>query len=201
MHRLKLVLSLLVVFLLTFLMGTPAEAYLITKHWQYTTNKYYETSENISAESVTAFGNANNAWNNVSNAKIDIYRDGSSPLTAYSKDGHNIVSKRNTGYPDYLMETAAYATNGYVTEFDVSINLYYAWTNSGAPDCHDVQNWATHEIGHALWSGDITQQSQVESVYQLFWTATTMYAYSTVTGETLKRTLEGDDKDGFVAAY
>jgi hypothetical protein len=79
-----------------------------------------------------------------------------------------------------------------LVEFDILFNVYYNWgdatLNSGLMD---LQNIATHELGHAFNLNDIYDQTK---------SALTMYGYSTE-GDTAKRTLEPGDIAGIQAVF
>ncbi len=78
-----------------------------------------------------------------------------------------------------------------IVEFDIEFNTYYPWGTSGASGVMDVQNIATHEIGHTLVLNDL---------YQAQYSAQTMYGYSDF-GDIEKRTLESGDIAGIRALY
>jgi predicted Zn-dependent protease len=70
-------------------------------------------------------------------------------------------------------------------------NVDFAWDNTGAPGVMDIQNIATHEIGHGLGLADL---------YDDKWSEQTMYGYAD-NGETKKQTLEYGDIAGIQALY
>lgn len=65
-----------------------------------------------------------------------------------------------------------------LVEWVILFNTYYPWGVDGASDVMDLQNIATHELGHAVGMGDLYNACAQE----------TMYGYSGY-GETSKRTL------------
>jgi len=79
-----------------------------------------------------------------------------------------------------------------IVEFDMLFNTYYTWgdatTNS---NIMDLQNIATHELGHSVGMDDI---------YSSSCSSVTMYGYSNY-GETQKRTLEQPDITGLQKMY
>ncbi|MCX6801100.1 MAG: matrixin family metalloprotease [Candidatus Diapherotrites archaeon] len=79
-----------------------------------------------------------------------------------------------------------------IVEFDQLYNTYFQWGDATAnPALMDLQNIATHELGHAVGLNDIyTQQCS----------AVTMYGYSSE-GEISKRTLEQADITGLRSMY
>lgn len=196
--------TLFVALLVILMFGTvnAAYAWIQSSVWPNTNNVYYTTTTSLSADGVTSFGNANNAWNNVSGTTKHIYRSGSNSATDFNPNGANEVFKANAGNNAGIMTTQVWTdiSTGKDVEFDMRINTYYPWSNSGAAGYYDVQNAATHEIGHALWSDDVTDKYCAEPQYIDQWQELTMYAWSS-TGETKKRTLHQDDIDGFLASY
>lgn len=79
-----------------------------------------------------------------------------------------------------------------IVEFDITFETDFEWGDAGSDtSVMDLQNIATHELGHALGLAD---------VYDTGCSDVTMYGYS-VEGETEKRTLEGPDITGIQALY
>jgi len=79
-----------------------------------------------------------------------------------------------------------------IVEFDMLFNTYYTWGDATAnPNIMDLQNIATHELGHSVGLDD---------VYNSACSAVTMYGYSNY-GETQKRTLEQPDVTGLQKIY
>lgn len=79
-----------------------------------------------------------------------------------------------------------------IVEFDVMFDTDFAWGDATVnPAVMDLQNIATHEIGHGVGLADI---------YQTACSAVTMYGYSDY-GETIKRTLETPDITGLQKLY
>ncbi len=79
-----------------------------------------------------------------------------------------------------------------ITEMDILFNNYYSWGDATVdPLKMDLQNIATHEIGHGAGLGDLYTLSAAEE---------TMYGYSTE-GETKKRDLNTGDTAGIQALY
>lgn len=79
-----------------------------------------------------------------------------------------------------------------IVEFDMLFNTRYAWGDALLdPSLMDLQNIATHELGHGAGLGDL---------YTSTCSAVTMYGYSNY-GETSKRTLEQPDIAGLRKMY
>lgn len=79
-----------------------------------------------------------------------------------------------------------------IVEFDILFDTDFAWGDAILnPTVMDLQNIATHELGHGIGLDDI---------YSSTCSAVTMYGYSNY-GETQKRTLEQPDITGLQKMY
>lgn len=79
-----------------------------------------------------------------------------------------------------------------IVEFDILFNTYFHWGDASSdPFVMDLQNIATHELGHAAGLGDL---------YDLACSEETMYGYSDY-GETEKRNLNPGDIAGIQELY
>ncbi len=79
-----------------------------------------------------------------------------------------------------------------IYDADIVFNSYYNWGDATQnPSLMDLENIATHELGHVVGLGD---------VYSLKCTEVTMYGYSGY-GETKKRTLETADINALKSLY
>lgn len=79
-----------------------------------------------------------------------------------------------------------------IFEFDIIFNTDYTWGDASSDSfLMDIQNIATHELGHGLGLADL---------YDIEWELQTMYGYGTA-GETIKRTLERGDIAGIQELY
>ncbi|MFH1234526.1 MAG: matrixin family metalloprotease [Candidatus Diapherotrites archaeon] len=82
--------------------------------------------------------------------------------------------------------------NKRITEFDIMFDTDFTWGDASAnPALMDLQNIATHEIGHGIGLADI---------YSTSCKLETMYGYSTE-GETSKRDLYSGDIKGLQTLY
>ena len=84
-----------------------------------------------------------------------------------------------------------YANSKEMVEFDIVFDVEETWSTVGATDAFDVQNIATHELGHTLVLQDIRSPKDG---------ALTMHAYTWL-GDTWKRTLGSGDILGVRAIY
>jgi len=78
-----------------------------------------------------------------------------------------------------------------IVEFDIVFDTDYAWSTSREAGKMDLQNIATHELGHGAGLDDLYQ----DAAYQ-----ETMYGYSSL-GEISKRDLYTGDKQGITKLY
>ena len=79
-----------------------------------------------------------------------------------------------------------------IVEFDLMFDTDWTWGDAtGGVAVMDLQNIATHELGHGVGLGD---------VYDTACSEVTMYGYSDY-GETKKRTLEEPDIKGLLTLY
>jgi len=79
-----------------------------------------------------------------------------------------------------------------IVEWDILFNEYYDWGNADVDSSKmDLQNIATHELGHSAGLADLYQSSCIEE---------TMYGYSDY-GETSKRDLASGDIAGIEDLY
>lgn len=115
-----------------------------------------------------------------------------------SGDGRNEMVFGNLTDPRIIAVTTIWGYFGgavrtrMITETDILFNNYYVWGDADVnPAVMDLQNIATHEIGHVAGLGDLYNTSALEQ---------TMYGYSTQ-GETKKRTLNTGDIAGIKALY
>ena len=113
-------------------------------------------------------------------------------------DGRNEFSFGNYSQSGVIAVTVAWGnfsgpiSSRSISEFDIMFNTDYSWGDAETnPALMDIQNIATHEIGHGVGLADI---------YQTACFQVTMYGYSDY-GETDKRTLQAPDIKGLQALY
>lgn len=91
-----------------------------------------------------------------------------------------------------VTSTWYYTSTRQIIEFDMKFNTYYTWGNADLNSrVMDLQNIATHELGHSVGMNDIYTSSCSD---------VTMYGYGD-SGETKKRTLEPLDIEGLLSLY
>ncbi len=115
-----------------------------------------------------------------------------------SPDGYNEVVFGDVPYANAIAVTIVWGIFGgppsmrEIVEFDMIFDdVDFDWSIGGSETTMDLQNIATHELGHAVGLGDLYESACAE---------VTMYGYSE-NGETDKRSLESDDIAGLVALY
>jgi len=117
-------------------------------------------------------------------------------------DGKNAITFGNYPDPNVIAVTTVWYNPAIkaIVEFDMKFNTGSDWTWGSClgseVDCHnnkvmDLQNIATHELGHGVGLSD---------VYETNCSEVTMYGYSTE-GETDKRILETPDITGLRILY
>lgn len=150
-------------------------------------------------------------WIDVNGSFFEFVRGADTDIMNYGHDGHSILVFYHPEYNQYGQGGLPYPDQNYVGvntfwfrtdgphyneifEFDIIFNGYdFDWDTSadGTEGCFDVQNIATHELGHSLSLADLYTSN--ESNF-------TMYGY-TEPAEIKKRTLEYDDEDGLIYLY
>ena len=149
----------------------------------------------FSTQHASIFDASGNTWDVETGADIFGGVTTGSQGTAGVLDGVNQIAWANLGASSTIAVTTTwyYTQTGIAVESDGQYNTYYPWSTSGAPGAMDVQNIATHEIGHTFGLNHPKGPgSQISCL--------TMYAYASL-GETQKRTLGDGDILGIEAIY
>lgn len=110
------------------------------------------------------------------------------------QDFKNAITFGDYGDSNVIAVTTVWYTlrGRQIVEFDILFNARFTWGDATSnPVLMDLQNIATHEIGHSVGLDDI---------YNSACSAVTMYGYST-NGEIQKRTLEQPDVTGLQKLY
>jgi len=112
-------------------------------------------------------------------------------------DGYNEIVFGNLDESNAIAVTIVWGRFGgppgqrEIVEYDMIFDdVDFDWAVDGSDDAMDLQNIATHELGHAVGLGDLYNTC----------TEATMYGYSDY-GETTKRSLEPGDIAGLQALY
>jgi len=141
----------------------------------------------------TAMQSAMSTWSTVSGASFQFAYGGSTTLSGAVFDYNNVGSFGYLGTDGTVARntTTYYVSSGQLLDSDIVFNTYYSWSVSGEAGKFDVQNIATHELGHSLSLADLYGGGDAEK---------TMYGYASL-GETKKRSLDADDIAGIVYLY
>lgn len=101
--------------------------------------------------------------------------------------------KRNSidGSGGTIAETTCWYSGSTIDHCQTVFDIAEVWKTDGSSNAFDVQNVATHEWGHWL---------KLNGLYGSGNTEETMYYYISQ-GETKKRTLDQDDKNGIIHIY
>lgn len=169
-----------------------AEAYLINP-----TN----TQELTDSFVVDTVNSAISEWEEEEYGGFDIFGDYSTDKSVgFTGDELNTISFGNyatTGVIAVCRVSGVFRgppDNRQITEFDVMFDTDWTWGDAEdpeTPDVMDLQNIATHELGHAVGLGDL---------YDPECNTQTMYGYSW-NGDTQKRTLDSGDIIGLNILY
>ena len=157
-----------------------------------------------------AFGAGMDEWEAAGGSGLDIYGpliiDPSVTYDDGAYRGYNTFSFGPYGDSNVIAITTVWGYFGgrpadrEIIEAHILMNDEYAWGDAtddadgdGSPDTYlmDVQNIATHELGHVAGMGDLYESGASDE---------TMYGYSTE-GETKKRDLYTGDIAGVTALY
>ena len=119
----------------------------------------------------------------------------STTVTMAGYDGTNEIFWGDLGISGTIAVTTVWYNRftKQILEFDMEFNTYYTWTASpnGISGTMDLQNIATHELGHSVGLADLYQPSATKE---------TMYGYSSY-GDITKRDLYLGDQAGIKKLY
>jgi hypothetical protein len=162
--------------------------------WDITNVNYYINISGGPANCLSALQAALQTWTSVPAAKLSFVFGGETTSTAYAvNDGMNIVCFGPISTAGTLAQNTFwyYTNSGKLVDSDIKFNTNYLWGTDGISGKFDVQNVATHELGHSLSLADLYAGSDSEK---------TMYGYAAA-GETKKRDLDQDDINGIAYLY
>lgn len=124
----------------------------------------------------------NNTYTIDSGAQYGV-RDNKNSIVFGSYSNSNVIAVTSIWFTRYGKQ---------IVEFDMLFNTYFTWGDATVnPAVMDLQNIATHELGHGAGLDDI---------YAVSCSTVTMYGYSD-NGDIQKRTLEQPDITGLRAMY
>lgn len=171
----------------------PVKYYIDSKIPEYLTLAFVKSALSASAEE----------WDSWTSSELfsddyDVIDDGSWDDTVEELDGRNELVFGD--YPEDGVIAVAIVWGYFsgppkqrsIVEFDIMFDTDYPWGDATAnSEVMDLQNIATHELGHGVGLADLYDYSASEE---------TIYGYST-RGETKKRTLYIGDKAGIQKLY
>lgn len=206
----------LVAFALGLFAGAKTEAFTLISNqgklarWPTGTVQYYFHSS-VSAGNQTPIRSAFTTWSNVPGLNLIIQEMGTFSSSPSSSDRKNVVNWITSQWtslsfrpPNNALAVTLLsfdAGSGDITDADIYFNAQnYNWGivgGAGTGSLIDVQNIATHEVGHLLGI-DHSSEEFFESDAAL--ADATMY-YASGAGETERRDLADDDTKAIAALY
>lgn len=150
-----------------------------------------ENCEDITGEG-DAVRRAMTTWNNVP-ADFRFRYDGTNVKDESVLNEENEAFWANSDVEGAIAYTSIWAQGSIIVECDLTFLAFYDWSAKDKPsrDEMDVEDIAVHELGHFL---SLLDQYGVDDAEK------TMYGYAG-SGETYKRDLHQDDKDGIIHIY
>jgi|GEM_PF-2562755 len=154
---------------------------------------YYFNPSGAKVGALAALRASMGTWTGVETADFTVVYKGITSNSEYGTlDYQNIITFGPLDIYTLALNTVwYYSGTGKIVDSDIQFNIVYNWTTNGSPGTFDLQNIATHELGHTLFLGDLYGSSDREK---------TMYGYGEP-GETKKRTLHQDDINGITYLY
>lgn len=154
-----------------------------------------DASAGTTTEQIDAINRSYTEWNTTGEACFEFTYGGTSTGTSVTFNGVNLMYFDPTP-PDgggYVAANYHWVSGGNMSESDIVFNEDYTWNSTGIPGGSemDIENIATHELGHTLCLLDLYGGAD---------SAKTMYGYVGY-GEYNKRTLHSDDINGIQAIY
>lgn len=158
--------------------------------WRWNAAENYQASGGggiSTSTAVSVFNTAGNTWDNQDPFNMfGSVSSGSSSVPVFNNiNQFNWANLASTT----IASTWTWSSGGVASESDASYNTDFAWSTSGASNAMDLQNIATHELGHTFGMGHSSASSCL-----------TMYPSGSL-GETRKRTLGDGDILGIQARY
>jgi len=143
-------------------------------------------------DELSAIQAAMGTWNDAG-ADFTFTYGGSTTVDRAQSDGYNVIAWSDL---DDNRRVATCSTSYHwpscdIFECDIVFNTYFTWSATGEAGKMDIQNIATHELGHALLLTDLYGNAD--------W-AKTMCGHGSL-GETKRRSLEPDDISGILYLY
>lgn len=199
--KITLLIAVNVGFFLLGAVGAWAYSWSPAVKWSGTSASYYiSTGFSSSENGQLIYGDEE--WTINGGSKFAFSYKGTTTRSATSSSGLNDsysdILRYNSGNTGKLALTTARGASPTITQVDTVFNTYYSFSTSGAAGYYDMRNTMTHEFGHWLFLADLSSTSSPS--YCNSSSESTMCGTAT-TGETRKRSIATDDKNGIVAIY
>lgn len=140
---------------------------------------------------VSQMGYSVNQWNSAAGVTlVEMSSSTHDETFGYpNKDGNNYVYFSTSGSDEAIASTRTWVPDGgsVVSEVDIEINSYFAWSDGAKAGCYDLYTAFLHELGHPIGLRDVKDKNAV-----MYERQPTNYT---------KRALSQDDKDGVKAKY
>ncbi|MFO0753453.1 MAG: matrixin family metalloprotease [Thermodesulfovibrionales bacterium] len=162
--------------------------------WSTSSVTYYLNTLGGPSGASDALRAALQTWTEVNTSSFTfVYGGTNTSASCGVRDGSNMICFGAVTTEGVLARNLFwYSTStGRIIDSDITFNTNYTWKTDGSSGAYDMQNVATHELGHSLSLADLYAAADSEK---------TMYGYSGA-GETKKRTLDQDDIDGISYLY
>jgi len=162
--------------------------------WNTSSVTYRINTSGGPSGSLSAIQASMQTWTDVSTSSFTfLYGGASTSSSCGSNDGVNRTCFGSMGSTGTLAINTIwyYTSTGRIVDTDIEFNTDYTYKTDGSSNAYDVQGIATHEFGHSLSLADLYSSSDSDK---------TMYGYGSK-GETKKRTLAQDDKNGITYLY
>lgn len=170
----------------------PATCYKLAG-WKWNLPIQYTIQETEQPELSGPVAAATTAWDGATSRTLFSGAGTTTGSTWGTRDYVNLVTYGDYGTDGVIAVTVTWYNRLTRTavESDILFDTDFGWDTTGDAAKMDVQNIATHEIGHTLGLSDL---------YTTSCSAVTMYGYSW-NGDTEKRTLEQPDITGIRKIY
>ncbi len=164
--------------------------------WKWTVAENHRvdaTSSGITTSTVVSrFQTSGDTWDaQVAKNIFGSFSSGGSRNNIPVFDGYNQHGWRDLS-SSTIASTWTWSSSGVASESDAAYNTDFAWSSSGASGKMDLQNIATHELGHTFGMGHSSTATANKCL--------TMYPSGSL-GETQKRSLGDGDINGIRARY
>ena len=172
----------------------PIDQYKLSKLILTETTPYYINPSAISG-AVDAINTSFDSWDSVTQQDLFVYVNETDKSGAFL-DSQNTVSWAPLSDQNVIAQATMWYFPGKppraIIEYDIVFNSLLPWgIDPDGESAYDIQNIATHEVGHPVGLADI---------YKEQCNMLTMYGYSGL-GETQKRSLEPGDIQGAQSLY